>query len=469
MSELLRSELTALTAATPAEQVARRESVLNRLDKPAKRARADHALGRQRRRIWLMRLSGGAAALILALLAVLMFPPGANHSVSAAEIVDRAWAAVEGQQGMSGVLHWEGEWSQRFPSGDQITRTFEIWFDFDDPGRYRLTQRDPEGWVFNEMVRDGVDHMWQLSRTGGGEAQGQAQVTEIILSPEEMRELGSWYVPSPFLDDLDRFTQVLDTVEKVAETEVAGRPAYVLQGRLYGFGRPGEGKRIEPVTSTVQLIVDSETYWVLGRDERLPRVEAEQGVFAGIVQRTRQFEILAPDQVPSDTFGFDPPPGAEVRTVEGIAGYYAPSPDAIGLEEAAALTSFTLVLPAELPEDLHTRPFFRFTGPGQAGTFGIVYLGDAGRQAFLLEYAQAQPLGRAARLVAIGEKQGWLVPDPIDGHKFSLYLIDPEPTPGPDRRPWPGGVELQVWGLSLEEAAAMLASLEPYPAGATGE
>jgi hypothetical protein len=469
LGELLRSELAALTATTPAEQAALRESMLSRLDMPLERARASHAPGGRRQRIWLPRLAGGAAALILALLAVLLFPPGANHNVSAAEIVDRAWAAVEGQQGMSGVLHWEGEWSQRFPSGDQITRTFQIWFDFDDPGRYRLTQRDADGRVFSEMVRDGVDRMWQLSRTDGGEAQGQTQVTEIILSPEEMRELGSWYVPSPFLDDLDRFTQVLDKVEKVAEIEVAGRPAYVLQGRLYGFGRPGEGKRIEPVTSTVQLIVDSETYWVLGRDERVPRVGAEQAIFAGVVQRTRQFEILARDRVPAGTFGFTPPPGAEVRTVQGIAGYYAPSPDAIGLQEAAALTSFTLVLPAELPEDLYPRPFFRFTGPGQAGTFGIVYLGDAGRQAFLLEYAQAQPLGRAARLVAIGEKQGWLVPDPIDGHKFSLYLIDPEPAPGPDGRPWPGGLELQVWGLSLEEAVAMLASLEPYPTGATGE
>jgi hypothetical protein len=465
LGELLRTELPTLATAIPTEQAALREAVLSRLGEPQEPSKARRALGREGRRIWLLRLSGGATALILVLLAALIWPPGADQNVSAAEIVDRAWASVEGHQGMSGVLHWEGEWSQRFPSGDQITRTFEIWFDFDDPGRYRLTQRDPDGRVFSEMVRDGADHMWQLSRTFSDDGHERIHVDEIILSAEEMQELGSWYVPSPFLDDLDRFTQVLDRVEKVAEVDVGGRPAYVLRGQLYGLGQPGEGDRIAPVTSTVQLIVDAETYWVLGRDERVPRVGAEQEVFAGIVQRTRRFEILSPDAVPSDTFGFTPPAGAEVRSVQGIAGYYAPSPDAIGLDEAAALTSFTLVLPAELPEDLNPRSFFRFTGPGQAGTFGIVYLGDVGRQALLLEYAQAQLLGRAARLVTIGEKQGWLVPDPIDGHKFSLHLIEPEPAPGPDGRPWPGGLELQVWGLSLQEAVAMLASLEPYPTG----
>ena len=122
-----------------------------------------------------------------------------------------------------------------------------------------------------------------------------------------------------------------------------------------------------------------------------------------------------------------------------------------------------------LPEDLHPRPFFRFEGAGRADTFGIVYLGEAGRQAFLLEYAQTRLLGRAARAVAVGEKQGWLVTDPIDGHKFSLHLINPKPALGPDGRPWPRGVELQAWGLSLQEAVAMLASLEPYSTDARSE
>jgi hypothetical protein len=276
-------------------------------------------------------------------------------------------------------------------------------------------------------------------------------------------------VPSPFLDDLDRFAEVLDNVELVSEIEVAGRPAYVLRGQIFGFGWPVQENRIDPVTSTVQLVVDAETYWLLDRAERVPMVGGEGAIAAGLTQRTRRFEILSPEQVPPDAFTFVPPPGAEVRTVEGIAGYYAPASDAIGLDEAATLTSFSLVLPSELPHDLQARPSFRYTcpggqcqGPGRAGMFSIIYLGQPGRQAFLLEYAQARLPGRAARLVAVGDKQGWLAPDPIDGRKFSLYLVEPEPDTGPDGRPWPRTVELQVWGLSLDEAVAMLASLEPY-------
>jgi hypothetical protein len=320
--------------------------------------------------------------------------------------------------------------------------------------------------VYQEMVRDGVDHMWQLARTVMDDGSERVQVDEIILSPDEMQELASWYVPSPFLDDLDRFTEILDSVELLGQVQVAGRPAYVLRGQLFGFGWPGQGARIDPVTSTLRLVVDAETYWLLDRVEKVPPLEGGGDVTVGFVQRTLRFEILSPDQVPPDAFEFAPPPGAEVRTVQGIAGYYAPTDKAIGLDEAAALTSFSLVLPSNLPNDLKPRPSFRYVGPGQAreiaGVFSIVYLGRPGRQAFLIEYEQALPLGRAARLLMVGGKQGWLVPDPIDGHKFSLHLIEPQPEIGPDGRPWPRSVELQVWGLSLDEAVAMLASLEPY-------
>jgi outer membrane lipoprotein-sorting protein len=468
LDDLLRTALPALAAATPVEQATLRESVLGQLDVPAP---GDVAAGwRRYLSAWTLRLAGMGAVLALALLAILTLLPGDEGAVSAAEIVGRAWASVEGRQGMSGVLHWEAEWSQRFPSGEQIiTRTFEIYFDFDHPGRYRISQRDPSGLVFNEMVRDGADRMWQLSRTVSQDGHERVQVDEIILSSEEMRELASWYVPSPFLDDLDRFAEVLDNVELVREIEVAGRPAYVLRGQLFGFGWPVQGSRIDPVTSTVQLVVDAETYWLLGRAERVPLTGGQGAIAAGLTQRTRRFEILSPEQVPPEAFSLVPPPGAEVRTVEGIAGYYAPASDAIGLDEAAALTSFSLVLPSKLPHDLKARPSFRHTcpsgqcqGPGRAGIFGIVYLGQPGRQAFLLEYEQARLPGRAARLVAVGDQQGWLAPDPIDGRKFSLYLVEPEPDVGPDGRPWPRTVELQVWGLSLDEAVGMLASLEPY-------
>jgi outer membrane lipoprotein-sorting protein len=466
LAALLRTELPNLAMA-PAEQLALREQVLHQLG-----VRPAQPRTRWLRRIWTPRMAGVGLALALALLVALVLLPGQRRRVSAAEIVDRAQAAVDRHQGLSGVLYWEAEWSQRYPSGDQITRTFEIWFSFEDPGRYRLTQRNPDGRIYREMVRDGRDHIWQLSRSVLSDGRERIQVDEIILSPAEMQELSSWYVPSPFLDELDRFTDVLNSVEKVADIEVAGRPAYVLRDQLFGFGQPGDGNRIDPVTSTIQLVVDAETYWVLGRAEQVPGGEGEQPVAAGVIQRTRRFEMLAPEHVPPAVFEFTVPSGAEVHTVVGMGEYYASSPDAISLHEAAKLTSFSLVLPSRLPGDLQARPYFRYAcqgaqcysrGYGTAGTFGIIYLGEPGRQAFLQEHAQAAPLGRAARAVAVGNKQGWLVPDLIDGHKFSLYLVDPKPDPGPDGRPWPATVELQAWGLSLDEAVMMLASLKPYP------
>ncbi len=463
LGDLLRAELPALAAVSSVEQATLRDSVLRQLDAPGGALAAWRERARSLR---LLQLAGTGAVLALALLLALTFLPGDEQTVSAAQIVDRAWDAVEGRQGMGGVLYWEAEWSQRLPFGEQITYTFEIVFDLDHPGRYRITHRDPAGRVYQDMVRDGEDHMWQLSRTVMNDGSERVQVDEIILSPDEMQELASWYVPSPFLDDLNRFTQVLDSVELLGQVDVAGRPAYVLRGQLFGFGWPGQGARIDPVTSTVRLVVDAETYWLLERVEKAPPVGGEGNVTVGFVQRTLRFEILSPEQAPPDAFEFTPPPGAEVRTVQGIAGYYAPADDAIGLDEAAALTSFSLVLPTNPPDDLQPRPSFHYTGTGQAhelaGVFGIVYLGRPGRQAFLIEYEQALPLGRAARLVMVGEKQGWLVPDPIDGHKFSLYLIEPQPETGPDGRPWPRSIELQVWGLSLDEAVEMLASLEPY-------
>jgi outer membrane lipoprotein-sorting protein len=472
LGSLLRAELPTLAAASPSEQVALREAVLEQLGFPSAE-RAAHLAWR----IWLIRSLGTGLALLVALVAALILLPDSELNFSAAEIVDHARATAEEHKGMSGVLYWEAEWSQRFPSREEITRTFEIWFDFDSRGRYHLTQRDPDGRVFSEMVRDGKDHMWQLSRSVSAGGSEQIQVDEIILSPAEMQGLSSWYVPSPFLDDLGRFTDVPSSVERVADIEVAGRRAYVLSGQLFGFGQPGVGNRIDPVTSTVQLIVDAETYWVLGRTERVPGAGQQKDVVAGIVQRTRRFALLSLEQVPPNAFDFTPPPEAKVRRVEGIGGYYAPISDAIGLEDAAKLTGFSLVLPSDLPSDLRPRPFFRYTcpgghapgnrgcegqGSGQAGTFGIVYLGRPGRQAYLLEYEQAQPLRQAARVVAAGKRQAWLVPDPIGGHAFSLHLLERQPEPGPDGRRWPGGVELHVWGLSLNEAVAMLASMQPY-------
>jgi hypothetical protein len=450
---LLRAELPKLATASPSEQVMLRETALERLGMPS----AERA-ARISRRIWIIRSLVTALVLVVALVATLVLLPDSELTVSAAEIVHNARATTKEHQGMDGVLYWEAEWSERFPSGDGITRTFEIWFDFDNPGQYHLTQRDPDGRVVSELVRDGRDHMWQLSRSTSADGQEQIQVDEVILSPEEMQRLGSWYVPSPFLDDLNRFAEALSGIERVAVTEVAGRPAYVLRGQLFGFGQPGAGNRMEPVTSTVQLVVDAETFWVLGRTERVPGTGHQKETVAGIVQRTRRFAIVSPERVPANTFGFTPPPAAEVRTVKGISDYYAPISSVVDLEDTVKLTRFAPVVPSNVPPDLRQHSVIHYRGPGQSSAIDIVYWGRPGRQAHLRQYEQAGSLEQAARVVAVGERQGWLVPDPIYGHRFSLHLIEP----GPRDRRWPGDVELDAWGLSLDEAVAMLASLEPY-------
>jgi hypothetical protein len=311
--------------------------------------------------------------------------------------------------------------------------------------------------------------MWQLSRSTSSDGQEQVHVDEVILSPEEMQRLGAWYVPSPFLDDLNRFAEALSSIERVAMTEVAGRPAYVLRGQLFGFGQPGAGNHIEPVTSTVQLVVDAETFWVLGRTERVPGTGQQEAMVAGLVQRTRRFAILSPERVPVNTFDFTPPPEAEVRTVEGFSDYYAPTSGIVDLEDVFKLTRFAPVLPSNVPPDLKQRSVFHYQGPGRASALSIVYSGRPGRQAHLRQYEHAGILEQAARAVTVGEGKGWLMPDPMYGHKFSLHLVEPGLDTVPRGRRWPGGVELDAWGLSLEEAVMMLASLEPYTGDESGD
>jgi hypothetical protein len=497
LRELLQTELPRLAAATADEQVSLRESVLDQLGIFTGERAAQVAW----RRI-LIRGIGTMLGLLILLAATLILLPSDKQSVSAAEILDRAQAAAEEHRGMGGVLHWEAEWSQGFPSADQVTRTFEIWFSFEEPGHYRLTQRDAEGRVLSDMVRNGEDRLWRFSRSSLQDGTEKVWVDEIVLSEEEMQELGSWYVPSPFLDDLERFSEVLSNVEKVADIQVAGRPAYVLRSQLFGFGEPTDGNRIDPVTSTVHLVVDAETYWVLERTERVLEPRQHEEVIAGVVQRTRRFELFSAEQVSPQVFNFMPPSGVEIHTVKGIVDYYASPAGTIGLEEASRMASFTLLMPTQLPGDLELRPYFQYAcgdnpsqamsvttvgaqpdpvsqnpggvvpgsngcddqDSGEADSFGVVFLGDAGRQVVLLEYKRAQPLEQAARAVSIGQGQGWLVSDPIDAHQFSLHLVEPRSGQTGDGRSWPGSVELHVWGLGLDEAVAMLASLQAVAA-----
>ena len=92
----------------------------------------------------------------------------------------------------------------------------------------------------------------------------------------------------------------------------------------------------------------------------------------------------------------------------------------------------------------------------------------------LTESAMPNGPGLAVRPIDVGARQGWLWSDLIDSRQFIIFLPDWEIA----RRyntleKWqaalesgvklqPGGVSLRAWGLSVDEAKAVLESLEPY-------
>jgi hypothetical protein len=288
-----------------------------------------------------------------------------------------------------------------------------------------------------------------------------------------MQELASWHIPSPFRDDLTRFADILPDVEVVGDTTVVGRRAYLLQGQLFGLGVSGPDGIPHPVTSTVTLTIDAETYWLLGREEV---VEGESR--PRITYHTRRFELLPQDQVPGEAFTFTAPEGVEVRRLEGIDSVYRePHQPAMTLEETADFAPFVFLVPTALPDDLkplsHVLLQEERQGERWDDTFMLIYQGRPGRQIVLSESVLPRGPAWAARLVGIGGRQGWLESDLIDSHLFSLYLPNwdvlehytktrsgiPEE---PDERLPPGSVVLRVRGLSVDEAIAILESLEPY-------
>jgi hypothetical protein len=83
------------------------------------------------------------------------------------------------------------------------------------------------------------------------------------------------------------------------------------------------------------------------------------------------------------------------------------------------------------------------------------------------EFARPLPPARAARLVDVGGRQGWLERDLLRDSRFVIYLPNwdvnvQEIPPDPDDRQLPGLVMLDAQGLTVEEAIAVLESLEPY-------
>jgi hypothetical protein len=473
LDSLLRDGMIAAVAMTPKEQVTLRESVLSQVRK------TQPSLWWQ----WAPRLAGLAFALASLILAGLILPGRRSvPTVSAAEVITRAQAAMDERTGLSGVLHWELSYELWGPwSDDVFYYETEIWFDFDDPRRYHLHNKscgdvvDPGS---GRMVRDGIDRMWECEYYPERGEEGDSFVDEIILSPEEMWELASWHIPSPFRDDLTRFADILPDVEVVGETNVAGRWAYLLRGQLFtASGVNDLDETLVPVTSTVTLTVDAETYWLLGREEA---VEGEAR--PRFISRTRRFELLAQDQVPDHAFTFTPPEDVEVRRLEGIDSLYdKPRLPTMALEEASDDAPFIFLTPTALPDDLEPPSrvllnHLHVDAQVWDTEFMLIYRGKPGRQIMLTESMLPRMPALAARLVDVGDRQGWLVSDPIDSRQFMILLLDSDVAKhydtslgkwkraiaDPDDKLPPASVILRVWGFSVDEAIAVLASLEPY-------
>lgn len=461
LAVLLHEGLVASAAITPTEQVTLRENVLARVQKPRPRSRLQ----------WLLRPARVAAVLALSIAIVVglaLLGRSRMPTVSAEEIVARAQAAMDEHAGLSGVLHWQTTLEQWGPWSDEVLDYgFEIWFDFGDPRRYRL-RHEFEGVLVGDMVRDGIDHLWAYEdRSPFSEGESSPYVEEIVLSPDEMQELATWHVPASARAELARFADMLPDVRVVGESEMAGRTVYLLQGKLLTPGtRFNHDGSPRPTEVMVTLAVDAETYWLLGREEQVQGEDRPR-----IVYRTQHFELLTPGQVPEDAFVFSSPAGVPVRHLTGIDSIYrAPSLPSMSLEEAVAAAPFVLLLPSELPDDLEALPHVLVEGlhsgkPVDEQDFFVIYKGKPGRQMLLAQSLLPKGPGLSARLVEIGDRQGWLQSDLIDARQFTICLPNwemPEQGSAPDAKLPPRHVMLHAWGLSVDEAIAVLESLVPY-------
>ncbi len=457
LNGLLHDSLSAAAVMTPQERVALREGVLGRANAPRPTFR----------RGWTLRLAGLAAALAIVIAASsILWGRESVSPASAAEIIAHAQAAMDAH-GMDGVLHWETLVEQWSPWSEIFYYEREIWFDFDDPGRYHsrsAVRGQSHGHMASFLtVCDGVARMWIY-----GDYVGEESVDEVIFSSDEMRERALVYkVPFPFRNDLASFADILPDVELAGETTVAGRRAYLLKGQLFTYEQNSMRETPRPITSTVTLIVDAETYWVLGQEEM---VEGEER--ARTIYRTLRFELLPQGQVSQDTFTFTPPEGVQIRRLEGMDAFYdQPRVPSLTLEEAAAATPFVFLIPTTVPDDLELLPrvLMHQTDPDRERPeiqYQLTYRGKGTWGMTISEFTWPRAPAGAARLVDVGGRQGWLEWDLFDS-SFAIYLPDWDmtvlriPQDPDDRRP-PGLVVLRAEGLTVEEAIAVLESLEPY-------
>lgn len=108
---LLHNGLTAVAAISPKEQAALRESVLGWMGK------TQPSIWRQ----WAPRLAGLAVTLATVIVVgLILMGRKSVPTVSAAEIIARAQAAVDEHAGLSGVLHWETSIEQWSPTQSSL-------------------------------------------------------------------------------------------------------------------------------------------------------------------------------------------------------------------------------------------------------------------------------------------------------------------------------------------------------------
>lgn len=438
---LLRDGLRSAIVMTAKEQTALREAVLNK---------AQHPPSLRRR---LSRLAIIAAVMTVAITVSLsLLWARSVPAVSAAEILTRAQDAMDRRADLHDVLHWETTLEQWFPGMEEsYIYEMEIWLDFDDPGRYHVYHKLEGEFDWGE-VRNGVDRFWKYSNYPN------AYADEFILSPEEMRLMTEKSVPTPFRDELDRFADILPDVKVVGESTMAGRRVYLLRGELPAGGIAHDGQP-HTVNAVVTLFVDAETYWLLGREEFVQGEERPRMQY-----QTVRFDLLPPDQVTDTVFTLTSPEGVDVRQINGLDSEYRNlTVPYISLEEAADAAPFVILLPTTLPAGLEMQPVAAIEPHGSTSVrFTQLYSNVNYGWMFLEEYEWLSYTGLAGKPVDIDGKQGWVQHDLIYADAFTIVLVQQNQEETTKDKPLPRTVALTVRGYSLDEAIAVLESLEPY-------
>lgn len=459
LDNMLSETLPAIATMTPQEQRDLRDTVMRRIQK----RRLPH--------VHLQRWQWGAAiALLLIAIFVSINLWGYINvqQVSAESIISEAQLAMNVRSEFDGVLHWVMSIEQRSPYKEVWGKTqLEVWFDFSNPARHRIVQRrSPDDrrnreFVY-ETVENGVDRMWRYTYD---EDLYDPKTTEISLSPNEVDKRAETRVlQAPFMDDLARFAEVLPEIKVVGIERIARRKAFVLQADLFGAGVPNAQGLLTPVTSTVKLWIDTETYWLLGREETVGHESTPRVQYI-----TKVFEMLPRHSVSPDTFVFTPPDGSTVIYHEGLRSVHEVNqPPSLAWSEVDQLP-FTLYVPQHLPSGMALPSALmyddnRYFG-NQSDTCVWMALHDTNNRKMILTQMQQLHLPMlSARLVQIGEQQGWVTTELLTPHILTIWLLNwrYEGKAQPNALPEPGTIHLQTADYTLDEAIAILESLIPY-------